>query len=315
MNDGARAGTQHISVMVNEVKEYLNAATAGLYLDCTLGGGGHSMAILQANPESRVIAIDRDERALARAADLFAPFGDRIRMQHAAFSDLRRVCGEERFDGILADLGISTDQLWENRGFSFNDECALDMRMDEKQPVTADSIVNCSSERELYAILKRGGTGREAGAVTKAIVRARPVKNTRELAEIVNRAARGLSAKKKINPATVAFQAIRMAVNGELEEIESLLSQVPLLSRKGGRLAVITFHSIEDKLVTRTMRDWEGGSTAPAWWPESGREAARRTLGKMVEKKAISPGEAEIEANPSARSARLRVFEFNVQQQ
>lgn len=309
MSTEHKTGTQHIAVMLHEVLEYLNAQAGGSFLDCTLGGAGHTQAILNANPQNKVLALDRDQRAIERAREFLKNQAERVEFSHLPFSQLLQVCASRQFDGVLADLGISTDQLRESRGFSFCDESSLDMRMDESQVYSADTLVNQSSEQELYAILKRGGVGREANAVVRAILKARPIKNTKELANIVIGAARGLSTKTKINPATVVFQAIRIAVNGELDEIEGLLNAVPQIAKAGMRFAVITFHSLEDKLVTRRMRDWEGGSTAPAWWPQA--RAVGKSLGRMVERKAITAGEEEIEANPSSRSARLRVFEFS----
>ncbi len=304
--------TLHIPVMLTEVLEALRADAGGDFLDCTLGGGGHTEGLLAANPTNFVVAIDRDQRAIDRARRRLSGESKRIELIQAAFSDLRDMCSGKQFDGILADLGLSTDQLSEERGFSFNDDSPLDMRMDESQPVTADSIVNGSTERELFAILKRGGVGREARAVAKAIVDNRPVRTTRELARVICKAAQPYTGKKKINPATVPFQAIRIAVNGEFEEIETLLKAAPALMKKGGRLAVITFHSLEDKAVAHTMRAWEADSTAPAWWPRSklAKRGIEQPLGRMVSKKAIQPSEDEIKRNPASRSARLRVFEF-----
>jgi 16S rRNA (cytosine1402-N4)-methyltransferase len=215
------------------------------------------------------------------------------------------VLSDEKFDGIVADLGISTDQLKENRGFSFNDSAELDMRMDESDGRTAYWVVNETRERELFETLKRGGVGREARAIAAAIVRSRPIKTTRELSALINQTVPG-NKEKKVNPSTVAFQAIRMAVNEELESIERFLDGVTDFVKPGGRLAVITFHSLEDKVVANRMRSWEGGEFS-AMWPGSKPQKPR---GRVVERKAIKPSEAEIAANPSSRSARLRAFEF-----
>jgi 16S rRNA (cytosine1402-N4)-methyltransferase len=226
---------------------------------------------------------------------------------HASFSALHLHLGGRRFHGILADLGVSSDQIAGQRGFSFNDAAPLDMRMDRSQPKSAREIVNDSSERELFIILRKGGVGEAAKAVAREIVRARPIYDTPSLAEAVAKAMHGRLAHKRVNPATVAFQAIRMAVNDELEEIAALLDLAPGIAQRPGRLAVITFHSIEDKAVTSRMRAWEGADDLPALWPGA---VPKRALGRMVVRKAITPGAAELERNPRARSAKLRVFGF-----
>lgn len=293
----------HRSVMVREVLESLRAADGGEFLDCTFGGGGHSRAILQANTNNRVTAIDRDLRAIDRSKKDGASFGDRLSVVHSAFSGVDSILFGSKFDGVLADLGVSTDQIKEGRGFSFSDDDSLDMRMNEAGGVKASEIVNEVSESELVNILYAGGArnGREAA---RAIVRARPIASAKALALVVSKLPTG---KKKINPATVIFQAIRMAVNNELEEIKNLMSVVPSMVRSGGRLSVITFHSIEDKAVTHTMRSWEGASGEPALWPGS---KTTKILGKVLTRKAVVPSDEEVEGNPSSRSAKLRVFEF-----
>jgi 16S rRNA (cytosine1402-N4)-methyltransferase len=297
--------TSHIPVLLNEVIEVLKANLGGEFLDCTLGGGGHTLAILEANESNKVVAIDRDKRAIERSNKRLSNFGPRLKVIHGNFARINSVLSDEKFDGIVADLGISTDQLKENRGFSFNDSAELDMRMDESDGRTAYWVVNETRERELFETLKRGGVGREARAIAAAIVRSRPIKTTRELSALINQTVPG-NKEKKVNPSTVAFQAIRMAVNEELESIERFLDGVTDFVKPGGRLAVITFHSLEDKVVANRMRSWEGGEFS-AMWPGSKPQKPR---GRVVERKAIKPSEAEIAANPSSRSARLRAFEF-----
>lgn len=298
--------TVHIPVLEREVCEYLQAERGGRFIDCTLGGGGHTIAILKSNPANTVVAVDRDLRALDRARERLKSFGDRVKLVHGRFSKVTEVVSNETFDGMLVDLGISTDQLKENRGFSFGDSAELDMRMDESESISARDIVNNTSERELFLILKKGGVGSEAKTVAHAIVQARPITETRELARVINTSIAGQSRKKQTNPSTVVFQAIRIAVNGELQEIEELMAAAPTLVRGGGRLAMITFHSLEDQLVTSTMRSWEQAGDFPASW----RGPRGRSLGKMVERKAVAPSEEETTRNASSRSARLRVFEF-----
>lgn len=304
--------TQHIPVLENEVVEQLRAAAGGDFLDCTLGGAGHTLAILKANPRNTVTASDRDERALKRAAERLSEYGSRVKLLHADFESLNSLLSDRTFDGMLADLGISTDQLRENRGFSFNDEGALDMRMDESRGLSAADIVNTATLHEIFVILKKGGVGNEARAIAKAIVDARPHSSAKALAQIVNQAfarvARGKMAAKKVNPSTVVFQALRIAVNREFEHIESLMELAPRLIRTGGRIAIITFHSLEDRVVARKMREWESGGEFSARNPGLARG---KRLGHVVQRKGIEPSGEEISRNPSARSACLRVFEFS----
>jgi 16S rRNA (cytosine1402-N4)-methyltransferase len=299
--------TRHIPVLLSEVLIALRAAEGGNFLDCTLGGAGHTEAILNANPKNRVTAADRDVRALERARERLKEFGERVSLNHLRFSELADALAGQRFDGMLADLGISTDQLFEGRGFSFKDEALLDMRMDETQDFSAYHLVNEISERELYVILRQGGVGPEAKQISHAIARARPIERTSELAQVIADALKGRHREKHVHPATVTFQALRMKVNEEREQIDSLLAAAPKLVSAGGRFAVITFHSIEDKVVTQQMRAWQQGEAFSALMPGGSRATK---LGRMVDKKAVLPDAAELERNPSARSARLRVFEF-----
>lgn len=300
--------TCHVPVMEAEVIEALGAAKGGSFLDCTLGGGGHTAAILAANEDNTVTALDRDQRALDRAKQRFAVISGRISLVKGSFADAAVLLPDRKFDGVLADLGLSTDQLQEGRGFSFQDSDALDMRMDESEGMSAAELVNTFSEHDLYVVLKEGGVGPEARIVARAIVQARPITSAAQLARAVNTAPFRKRADKKTNPATVVFQAVRMAVNDELAQIESLMSALPKLLRAGGRAAVITFHSLEDKIVARTMRDWESGSTAPASWPGAERMPS---LGRMAQRKALTPSEDEISRNPASRSAKLRTFIFH----
>jgi len=317
----------HVSVLPREVSEYLRFETAGTFLDCTLGGGGHTAMMLQGNPASTVLAIDRDEHAIRRGTERFANEGSRIRIEHGSFADLSEICGEQRFNGILADLGVSTDQLKERRGFSFFDESPLDMRMDPSQAVSAYTVVNEYSERELFEVLKRGGVGAEARGVVKSILRSRPLSSTKALADIIDQAVPAKFKKARFHAATVPFQAIRIEVNQELAQIEALLFKAPELVASSGRLAVIAFHSGEDRVVTQTMRRWEQGEQLPALWrgnrsapkvtvpgeklTRSDRIAAGMKVGTVLTRKAVQPQEDEVEGNSSARSSRLRVFEFD----
>lgn len=295
----------HTPVLTREVIDYLEAKSGGDFLDCTFGGGGHSRALLEANTVNKVNAIDRDARAVDRAADLNKAFAGRFAITQSPFSELEQIISFEKFDGILADLGLSSQQLFEQRGFSFRDTGRLDMRMDDSQPISADEIVNGFSERELTIIFKRGGVGSDAGRIARMIVRRRPFHATKDLAEAIEKLL-GTSKAKKVHPATVVFQAIRMEVNQELQELEALLNYAPKHVKEGGKLAVISFHSLEDKVVASTMRAWQS-SDFSASQPGS---RAKRPLGRLITRKALVPSADEIKQNPRARSARMRVFKF-----
>jgi 16S rRNA (cytosine1402-N4)-methyltransferase len=297
----------HIPVMVEEVLEALRAGSGGVFLDCTFGSGGHTQAILNASADSWVVALDRDARAIKRGEPLVAEFGDRLTLVHAPFSEVDSAQSFRGFDGVLADLGMSTDQLKEGRGFSFSDHEAFDMRMDESQGMSAQEFVNTSSEREIYLALAEGGVGKNARMIARTIARERPFTSGQHLADTIKSSHLGKSRESRVHPATVVFQAIRMKVNDELGQLERLLERVSRITKKGSRFAVITFHSVEDKVVANRMRSWESGGTYPASWRGARTEIR---IGRMVNRKAIVPSEREIEANPASRSARLRVFEF-----
>jgi 16S rRNA (cytosine1402-N4)-methyltransferase len=307
MNSGS-GDAVHIPVLLREVVEQLRAEKGGMFLDCTLGGGGHTRALLDASPEAWVVAVDRDRRAIERASRWAPAYGERLTLVHAPFSQVEEVVGAAKFDGILADLGVSTDQLREGRGFSFSDNGPLDMRMDEDSPVTAEEFVNSASERELYLALVEGGVGTTARALTRSIVAKRPFSSAREFAEMVRETHLGKKSSSKVHPATVVFQALRMWVNREREEIQQLLQAAPKLAKgAGSRLAMITFHSLEDAFVMRELRRWESAGTYPASW-RGVRDEKR--IGRIEPRKAICPSEDEVLRNPASRSARLRVFEF-----
>lgn len=296
----------HVPVMSAEVIAQLRAKQGGDYVDCTLGGGGHSQAILKANSKNSVLAFDRDQQAVKRAKLLLQEFNNRIEIVCAPFSTVERYARGRRFDGVLADLGLSTDQLHEQRGFSFNDQGPLDMRMDQAQALSADLLLNTKSFHELFVIFKQGGVGSMAKSLARAIVKARPIENTAQFVEIIQGIAKKYVSSKKVHPATLVFQALRMQVNQELNELKALLESVPGVVKSGARLAIICFHSLEDRMVASTMRSWQG-EAAPASWPGA---TSRKGLGTIVTKKALVPSEQEIECNKAARSARLRVFEF-----
>ena len=307
MAEQSAGTTRHISVLLEEVVESFRPLMPGMFLDCTLGGGGHTKAILEAHPQNRVTALDRDSRAIERSIEIRSRYADRFAAVHAPFSAIKTLFSTHRFNGVLADLGVSTDQLKEGRGFSFRDDAPLDMRMDERQEISAGDIVNSFSEQKLFVLLKQGGVGQEARRVARAIVNGRPFARAIDLGTAVSEVLRGEASKSGAHPATVVFQAIRIAVNTEIGELEAFLEAAPNCIHPGGRLSVITFHSLEDRIVTSKMRQWEGSEQAPAWWPGG---SAGKKLGRCVSRKAVVPSAQEIDANPSSRSARLRVFEF-----
>jgi len=298
--------SQHIPVLVTEVVDLLRAREGGTFLDCTFGGGGHSRAILDANQDNIVVAIDRDQFAIDRGSAMIEAFGSRLQLFCAAFSEISEVIPAGRYRGVLADLGTSTDQLFDSRGFSFRDEVPLDMRMDSSQDLTAAQVVNGYSLPELRKVLQRGGIRQNADRLAKAIVDKRPFDSASSLSECVEQAIGYRARGKSAHPATVVFQAIRIEVNQEFLEIESLLEQLSDLLDQSGRFVCISFHSLEDQIVTKKLRSWEGRDFS-ALDASTGNPQA---LGKLVTRKAVVATEAEQARNPRSRSARLRAFEF-----
>jgi 16S rRNA (cytosine1402-N4)-methyltransferase len=303
---GTKVGI-HVPIMVEEVVDALQAKKGGMFLDCTFGSGGHTKAILDASPDAWVVAMDRDARAIERGSALVAHYGERLELVHAPFAELEQAVSCKGFDGVLADLGMSTDQLKEGRGFSFADEEALDMRMDEGSGMSAQEYVNTASERDLYVALAEGGVGQNARALAKIMVDERPFESARNLADVIKHSHLGKRSESKVHPATVVFQALRMKINDEIGQLEHFLQAVPKVSKKGTRFAVITFHSIEDKIVTNRMRSWESAGSYPASWRGARTEIR---VGHVVNRKPIVPSDEEVERNPASRSARLRVLEF-----
>jgi 16S rRNA (cytosine1402-N4)-methyltransferase len=300
----------HRPVLLAEVVAALNVRSDGVYVDCTFGRGGHSRAILERlGRAGRVIAIDRDLDAVRAAEQI----GDaRLLARHARFGQVAQVvedCGVDAVDGMLLDLGVSSPQLDSaERGFSFRLEGPLDMRMDVSRGITAAQWLESASERELREVIKTYGEERFAGQVASAIVAARsrePIRTTRQLAQIVGAAVRTRELGQ--DPATRTFQALRIFLNQELEELSLALASALHLLKAGGRLAVISFHSLEDRIVKRFMRDNAQPSPVPRGLalPESRRQPPKlRLIGKPVR-----PSAAEIAANPRSRSALLRVAE------
>ncbi|MBR6205700.1 MAG: 16S rRNA (cytosine(1402)-N(4))-methyltransferase RsmH [Oscillospiraceae bacterium] len=303
---------QHVPVMLRECIEGLAIRPDGVYLDGTLGRGGHSEAIARRLTEGRLIGIDRDPQAIREAGARLAPFGDRVTLVHGRFSELKRILGElgiAAVDGMLFDLGVSSPQLDDAaRGFSYRTDAPLDMRMDPGAGLTAFQIVNEWPADRLKKILYEYGEERYAPAVAAAICRSRkdaPVQTTLQLAEIVRRALPPQALREKQHPAKRTFQAIRIAVNDELTEVAEMMDAAPDLLNEGGRLCVISFHSLEDRIVKNAIASREKGCTCPREFPVCVC-GFKQTL-RSVTRKPIQPTEEETEANPRARSARLRI--------
>ena len=304
----------HKPVLLDECIEALNIRPDGVYVDGTLGRAGHSREIAQRLTTGRLICIDRDMAAIDAAKTRLAPWMDRVTLIHSNFSELGDVlqeAGVTGVDGMLFDLGVSSPQLDDaSRGFSYMQDAPLDMRMDLDAPLSAYEVVNTWSGEELRRILYEYGEERYAPAIARAIVRARenaPVKTTLELVDLIKSAMPPAALREKQHPAKRSFQAIRIAVNGELDALPPMLKAASDTLNPGGRLAVITFHSLEDRIITRTMRDLARGCTCPPEFPVC--ICGNRPKMKVLTRKPIVSGAAELNENPRARSAKLRVAE------
>ena len=304
----------HKPVLLAPCIEALRIRPDGVYVDGTLGRAGHSMEIARRLTTGRLICIDRDMAAIDAAKERLAPYLDRVTLVHSNFSELGgvlREAGVAGADGMLFDLGVSSPQLDDGeRGFSYMQDAPLDMRMDTSAPLTAYEVVNTWSGEELRRILWEYGEERYAPAIARAIVRARetaPVATTLELVEIIKSAMPPAALREKQHPAKRSFQAIRIAVNGELDALEPMLRAAAEALNPGGRLAVITFHSLEDRIVKRTMQDLARGCVCPPEFPVC--VCGRKPQVKLLTRKPITAGPEELEANPRARSAKLRVAE------
>ena len=304
----------HVSVLLNECIDNLNIKPDGIYVDGTLGLGGHSYEIAKRLESGRLIGIDRDETAIERAGKRLAEFGDRITLVHGNFSDTVDILDSLNIpavDGMLFDLGVSSPQLDEaERGFSYMNDAPLDMRMDRSCGITAYDVVNTWPEEQLTRIFRDYGEERFARRISAAIAAQRdekPIETTFELVDIIKGALPAPALREKQHPAKRSFQAIRIAVNDELGAVRTLMETAPDKLKIGGRLCVISFHSLEDRIVKSGIAARENGCTCP-------REAPICTCGfvktlKSVCRKPILPGEDEIERNPRSRSAKLRVAE------
>lgn len=305
---------KHISVLLNECIENLNIKPDGIYVDGTLGLGGHSEQILKCLTTGRLIGIDRDESAIARTGARLEQYADKMTLVHGNFCDVADILDELNIsgvDGMLFDLGVSSPQLDESqRGFSYMNDAPLDMRMDNTSSLTAWNVVNEWPESELVRILRDYGEERFAKRIAGRVVERRsekPIETTLELVDIIKSAMPAAALREKQHPAKRSFQAIRIAVNDELGAVEQMMRSAPDKLNKGGRLCVISFHSLEDRIVKTSIAARENGCTCP-------REAPICICGfvqslKSVYRKPIVPGEDELNYNPRARSAKLRVAE------
>jgi 16S rRNA (cytosine1402-N4)-methyltransferase len=286
----------HVPVLWREAIEILNVQPDGYYIDATLGAGGHAEGILRRLQAGKLLGIDRDPAALAAAQERLKNFGEKLITMRGNFAQIEALHGASGLppaDGFLADLGMSSLQIEDaSRGFSFSAPGPLDMRMDPTAGATAADLVNGMSERELADLIFKLGEERHSRRIARAIVKGRPYRLTTELAQVVTRAIPSRAAFHHIHPATRTFQALRLAVNRELESLELLLAQVLGVLKPGGRVVVVSFHSLEDRLVKRAFRAWQ----------QEGRA-------QILTRKVVRPSEEELRANPRARSAKLRAAE------
>ena len=306
---------QHKSILLNECMEGLSIKADGIYVDGTLGGGGHSFHIVQRlSDKGRLIGIDQDEDAIEAATKRLAQFKQRVtivRDNYEHFQEILSTLSIPAVDGILLDLGVSSYQFDEaDRGFSYRFDAPLDMRMDKRQDFTAKDLINSYSEAELYHIIRDYGEDKFAKNIAKHIVLERskkPIETTFELSEVISHA---IPMKMRVqggHPAKKTFQAIRIALNRELEVLEESLDGMIKALKPGGRLCIITFHSLEDRIVKRAFRTAEDPCICPKDFPIC--TCGRKSLGKVISKKAILPSDLEREENPRSKSAKLRIFE------
>ena len=304
----------HVSVLLEECLEGLDIKPDGIYVDGTLGGAGHSSRIAAKLTTGRLIGIDRDPVALQAAGERLKPWHDRVTLVHSNFCEVRQVLddlGIEAVDGILLDLGVSSPQLDEaERGFSYMADAPLDMRMDGGASLSAYEVVNTWSQEELKRILFEYGEERYAPQIAAAICRRRAekaIETTLELTDIIRSAMPAAALREKQHPAKRSFQAIRIAVNDELGAVETVMKTAPLCLNPGGRLAIITFHSLEDRIVKNGMANAAKGCTCPPNFPVC--VCGNKPKVKLITRKPITASDEELERNPRARSAKLRVCE------
>ncbi|HXN22344.1 MAG TPA: 16S rRNA (cytosine(1402)-N(4))-methyltransferase RsmH [Candidatus Dormibacteraeota bacterium] len=285
----------HTPVLLEEVLHWLEIKPDGTYIDATVGAGGHAAEIARRLTTGRLIGLDRDAQALRLARERLKEFEARVTLVHAEFSkidEVTKTLGLPQADGVLADLGVSSMQLDAGgRGFSFREAGPLDMRMNTENQATADEIVNQWPEKELANLLYRQAEEHDSRRIARSIMRARPIRDTAHLATVVA-GARRHRGRQRLHPATKTFLALRIAVNREMEELGQFLSRTPATISSGGRWVVLSYHSLEDRLVKHTLLDWQKAGVL-----------------KVLTKKVIQPAEAEIQQNVRARSAKLRAAE------
>ena len=308
------SGFHHVSVLLDECLEGLNIKPDGIYVDGTLGGAGHSSQIAKRLTTGRLIGIDRDPVALKAAAERLAPYGERVTLVHANFCEIAQVLenlGIPGVDGVLLDLGVSSPQLDDShRGFSYMADAPLDMRMNSQDSLDAQIVVNTWSQDELRRILYTYGEERYAPQIAAAICRRRqeqPIQTTLELVDVIRSAMPPAALREKQHPAKRSFQAIRIAVNDELGSVEKVMEDTIPLLNPGGRLAVITFHSLEDRIVKTAMAEASKGCTCPPNFPVC--VCGKKPKVRLVSRKPIVASEEELTVNPRSRSAKLRVCE------
>ena len=297
MNLAMSAAATHIPVLLEETIEALNVQPGGRYIDCTIGPGGHAAAILEnSSPGGQLLGIDADPRAIRMAKARLNDYGESVLLVNQNFANIRSICLKHGFlpvHGILFDLGLSSVQLERNnRGFSFSHDSMLDMRLSPRQDITAEVIINSSPENQLAEIIRDYGEERYSQRIARRIVRQRPITTSLQLAQTVEEAVGGR--RGRIHPATRTFQALRIAVNQELENLKSALEQAVDLLGFNGRLVVISYHSLEDRIVKQFMHQRAHGDGASL---------------RLINKKVITPSLAEVHYNPRSRSAKLRAAE------
>lgn len=304
----------HVSVLLNECIEGLNIKENGIYVDGTLGGAGHSSEIVKRLKTGRLIGIDQDTDAINAATKRLEPYKDRVTLVHDNFSNIKAVfaqLGIEKADGFLLDIGVSSHQLDEaERGFSYMQDAPLDMRMNSESDFSAYNVVNEYSEDELNNVIFKYGEERWAKRIAQFIVEARkhkPIETTFELVDIIKKAVPKGARKDGPHPAKRTFQAIRIEVNGELEILEKTIDDMTELLNPGGRLCIITFHSLEDRIVKNAFRKQENPCTCPPEFPVC--VCGKKPLAKVITRKPILPSEEELEENHRSRSAKLRILE------